>query len=70
MPPLHHSQRLSLSHYLEHLLGKHSFDYKTSYDTRAIESFQRGETKTFIQHINAAIDIVIHDEAAVVVFSG
>lgn len=37
---------------------------------RAIEPFQKGETKTFIQHIERGIEIALQDSESLLVFSG
>ena len=37
---------------------------------RIIEPFQKGETPTFIQHIDSGLDILKTDARAMLVFSG
>lgn len=39
-------------------------------DCRAIEPFQKGETATFIQHIERGVELALRDPESLLVFSG
>lgn len=43
---------------------------RTDLECRAIESFQKGETATFIQHIEKGVEIALGDPESLLVFSG